>query len=133
MSINVSPDGNLADATFKIIDTKLYAPVVTLSTQDDNKQLTTGFKRTIKWSKYRSEITNENKNENLGYLIDPMFNKVHRLFVLSFKDENENDRLSFEKYYVPNLEIKDYNFVINGKSFFDDPIKNKEESYIKQE
>ena len=71
----------------------------------------------------------------MGYLIDPMFNKVNRLFVLSFKDENENenDRLSFEKYYVPNLEIKDYNVVINGKSFFDIPIKNKKESYMKQE
>ena len=62
-----------------------------------------------------------------------MFNKVNRLFVLSFKDENENDRLSFEKYHVPNLEIKDYNVVINGKIFFDVPIKNKEESYMKQE
>ena len=47
----------LTGATFKITDTKLYVPVVTLSTQDDNKlleQLKTGFKRTIKWSKYRS-------------------------------------------------------------------------------
>ena len=49
--------------TFKITDTKLYVPVVSLSIQDDNKfeqleQLKTGFKRTIKWNKYRSELSN---------------------------------------------------------------------------
>ena len=55
---------NPTDATFKIRDTKVYVPVVTLSTQDDNKlfeQLKTGFKRTIKWNRYRSEMTNQVK------------------------------------------------------------------------
>ena len=49
-------------------------PVVTLSTGDNNKlleQLRTGFERTIKWNKYRSKMTNQNKNNNLNYLIDP--------------------------------------------------------------
>ena len=117
-------------ATFKIIDTKLHVPVVTLSTENDNKlleQLGTGFKRTIKWNKYRSEMTNQTKNNNLNYLIDPTFTKVNRLFVLSF--ENENDRTSFSKYYVPNVQIKDFNVLIDGKSFFDMPIKNEEETY----
>ena len=44
------------NATFKITDTKLYVPVVTLSTKDDNnflEQLEYGFRRTIKWNKYR--------------------------------------------------------------------------------
>ena len=48
-------------ATFKITDTKLYVPIVTLSTKDDNnflEQLKSGFKRTIKLNKYRSEMTN---------------------------------------------------------------------------
>ena len=47
----------LTDATFKITDSKLYVHVVTLSAQDDNKlleKLKTGFKRIIKWNKYRS-------------------------------------------------------------------------------
>ena len=55
---------NLTNATFKITDTKLYVPVVTLSTENDKKlleQLRTGFKRTIKWNKYRSEMTNQTK------------------------------------------------------------------------
>ena len=118
------------NAKFQIKDTKLYVPVVTLSTEDDNnflEQLKSGFKRTIKWNKYRSEMTNQTKNNNLNYLIDPTFTKVNRLFVLSF--ENENDRTSFSKYYVPNVQIKDFNVLIDGKSFFDIPIKNGEETY----
>ena len=74
---------NPANAIFKITDTKLYVPVVTLSTKDDNnflEQLKSGFKRTIKWNKYRSEMTNQTKTNHLNYLIDPKLNKVNRLF-----------------------------------------------------
>ena len=87
----------------------MYVPVVTLPTQDNNKfleQLRTGFKRTIKWNKYRSEMTNQTKNNNVSYLIRPTFTKVNRLFVLSFK--NEEERTSFSEYYTPNVEIKLY-------------------------
>ena len=116
---------NPINATFKITDSKLYVPVVTLSAEDDNKrlgQLKTGFKRTIKWNKYRSEISNQTKNNNLNYLIDPTFTNVNGVFVLSF--ENENDRTSFSKYYVPEVEIKDFNVLIDGKPFVDIPVKN---------
>ena len=101
-------------ATFKIKDTKLYVPVVTLSAETDNKlleQLKTGFKRTIKWNKYRSEMSNQTKNNNLNYLIDPTFTNVNRLFVLTF--ENEDDTTSFSKYYVPKVEIKNFNVLID--------------------
>ena len=74
-------------------------------------------------------MTNQTKTENLNYLIDPTFSKVNRLFVLSFK--NEEDRVYFGKYYTPTVEIKDYNIVIDGKSFFDVPVKNKEGTYEK--
>ena len=117
---------NPTGGTFKITDTKLYVSVVTLSTENDNKlleQLKTGLKRTIKWNKYRSGISNQTKNNNLNYLIDPTFTKVNRLFVLSF--ENKDDRTSFSKYYVPGVEIKDFNVLIDGKSFFD----TKDEAY----
>ena len=116
---------NPTNATLKIADAKLYVPVVTLSTENDKKfleQLRTGIKRTIKWNKYRSEINNQN------YLMtDPTFTKVNRLFVLSF--ENENDRTSFSRYYVLNVQINDFNVLINGKSFFDMPVKNDKETY----
>ena len=104
------------NATFKITDTKLYVPVVTLSAENDTKllkQLKTGFKRTITWNKYRSEMRNQTKNNNLNYLIDSTFTNVNRLFVLSF--ENENDRTSFSKDYVPKVEIKDLEKLIDGK------------------
>ena len=71
-------------ATFKIKDTKVYVPVGTLSAENDNKlleQLKAGFKRTIKWNKYRSEMSSQTKNNNLNYLIDPTFTNVNRLFV----------------------------------------------------
>ena len=68
-------------------------------------------------------MTNNTKTNNLNYLIDPTFNKVNRLFVLSF--ENEEGRTSFSKYYTPKVEVKDFNVLIDGKSFFDVPVKNK--------
>ena len=66
----------------------MYVPAVTLPTEDDNKLLVllkVGFKRTTKWNKYRSEMTDQSKTNNLNYLIDPSFDKVNRLFVLSLK------------------------------------------------
>ena len=118
------------NATFKIRDTKWYVLVVTLSAENNNKlleQLKTGFKRTIEWNKYRSEMSNQTKNNNLNCLIDPTFTNVNRLFVLTF--ENEYDRTSFSKYYLPKVEIKDFNVLIDGKPFFGIPVKNKEEAY----
>ena len=58
----------------------MYVPVVTSSTENDKRlleQLRAGFKRTIKWNKYRSEMTNETKNNNLNYVIDPTFIKFN--------------------------------------------------------
>ena len=75
------------NATFNITDTKLYVPVVTLSAKDDCNvldQLESGFKRTIKWNKYRSEMNNQTKTNHLNHLIDPTFIEVNKLFVLSF-------------------------------------------------
>ena len=74
-------------------------------------------------------MTDQTKTNHLNYLTDPTFTKVNRLYVLSF--ENEDDRTSFSKYYVPKVEIKDFNVLIDGKVFFDVPVKNKEEAYEK--
>ena len=124
-----------ASATFQITDTRLYVPVVTLSTETDKKlleQLRSGFQRTIKWNKYRLQMTILTQNNNLNYLIDPTVTMVNRLFVLSFERNTEGDhRDSFSHCYVPNLKMKDFNVLIDGKSFFDFPIKNEEEAYEK--
>ena len=61
-------------------------------------------------------MTNQTKNNNLNYLIDPTSTKINRSFVLSFK--NEEDTTSFSEYYVPNVEIKDFNVLTDGKRFF---------------
>ena len=80
-------------------------------------------------------MTIQPQNNNLNYLIDPAFTNVNRLFVLSFQrivgeDNTTKDRRgSFSHYYVPSIKIKDLNILIDGKSFFDLPVKNEEEAY----
>ena len=99
----VAPSG----ATFKITDTKLFVSVVTLSKENDTKlleQLKSGFKRTIKWNKYRSKITIHPQNNNLNYLIDPTITNVDRLFVLSFQ------RIAGEK--TTTKDYRDYFFIL---------------------
>ena len=88
---------NIADqgATFSITDAKLYVPVLTLSTQDNAKileQLQSGFKRTIKWTKYQAKASTERVNQYLDYLIDPSFQGVNRLNVLPFENEAQRTR-----------------------------------------
>ena len=125
---------------FQIKDTKLYVPVVTLSKENDIKlleKLKSGFKKTIKWNKYRSQMTiQNNNNNNLNCLIDPTFTNVNRLFVLWFKIIEENNvkkyyRDSFWHYYVTKVGIKDFNVLIDAKSFFSLPVRNEEEAYEK--
>ena len=69
----------------------------------------------------------QTKTNSLSYLIAVTFSKHDKLFVLPF--ENEHDQTSFSKYYTPSVEIKYFNVLIDGKSFFNVPIKNKEERY----
>ena len=104
---------------FKITDTKLYVPVISLSKENDTRileQLKTGFKRTIKWNKYRSQIIVQPEKNNLNYLIDPTFTNFNILFVLSFSRDNASDkRDSFSDYFVPNVKMKDFNILISSK------------------
>ena len=117
-------------AIFTITDTRLYVPVVTLSTQENTKllqQSKSGFKRVINWNKYLSKPDLLAQNPNLNHLVEPSFQGVNGLFVLAF--ENDNLRTSYERYYIPTVEIKDYNIMINGENFFDQPIKNNKITY----
>ena len=116
--------------TFAITDTKLFVPVVTLSTQENTKflqQLKSGFKRVINWNKYLSKPELLAQNPNLNHLIEPSFQGVNRLFVLAFK--NDKYGTIHDRYYLPIVEIKDYNTMINGENFFDQPIKNNKVTY----
>ena len=92
-------------ATFAVKDTKLFVPIVTLSTQDNAKllrQLKSGFKRGIIWNKYQSDRKTYAQNRYLNRLVDPSFQGVNRLFALSF--EAENGRKSHSNYYLPKVE-----------------------------
>ena len=113
----------------------MYVPVVTLSRKNDKKlleQLISGFKTTVKWKKYKSQLTIQPQKNNLKYLIDPTFTKVSRLFVLSFVRTAEGyHRDSLSNYYVPNVRIKDFNVLIDEKSFFNLPVKNEKKSLRK--
>ena len=123
-------------ATFAINNCKLYVLVVTLSKDDEIKLLTnfkSGFKREIKWNKYRSQMSTEATNNNLNILIDPTFTNVNRLFDLAYEIDNNNDnRKSFLQFYLPKIMIKDFNVIIDKfLAFFDLSIKTEEEAYEK--
>ena len=90
-------------------------------------QLKSGFRRTINFNKclIRSELLAQ--NPNINRLIEPIFQWVNRLFVLEFG--NDAQRSSNKRYYIPNVEIKEYNVMIGGRNFLDQPIKDYKTTY----
>ena len=115
-------------ATFQHFIAKSYVPVVTLSINDNInflENIKQGFKRTISWNTYRCEIRTQTKNNNLDYLIDLTIRSINRLFVLSFKNGNDDPtRNSFDKYYMSLVEIKDFNTLIFDHSVNKKRMKN---------
>ena len=112
-------DNDPTGPTLNINDCKLYMPVVTLSKDDEMKLLTnlkSGFKREIKWNKYRSQLSTEAINNNLNILIDPTFTNVNRLSVLAYQDDA--NRQSFSQFYLPRVMVKDVNVIIDKLAFF---------------
>ena len=96
------------EGKFAITETKLYVPVVTFSTKDNEKllqQLKSDFKKTISWNKYESSIKTFAQNRYLNYLTNPSFQGVNKLSVFAL--ENENDKTSHSTYYLPKVELKD--------------------------
>ena len=116
-----------AEKNLAITDTKHYALVVTLSTQDNAnllQELKLGFKITSNWKKQQSKISTEAQNQYFDYLIDPSFHGVFRIFVLLFENNTHESRQT--KYFL--LKV-DCNIIINGKNFFHQPIKNDLTTY----
>ena len=85
------------------------------------------MKRVVNWNKYLSRPELSRQNTNLNYLIEPSFEGVNRLFVLAF--ENDEQRKVHSGYYLPNLNIKNYNVMINRENFFNQPIKDNKVTY----
>ena len=103
------------DTTFAITEAKLYVSVVALSAQY-NAKLISGFKRIINWHKYLSKPKSIAQIPNLNHLVESSFKGVNRLF-LAFEDDPQ--RISNKRYYLPNVGIRDYNVMIDEK-----PVKN---------
>ena len=90
------------------------------------QQLKSGFKRTIIWNKFTSKPELLRQNETLNQLVEPYFQGMSRLFVLSF--ENDAQRTSNQRY-PPSIELKDCNVMINGRNIFDQSVKNDKITY----
>ena len=137
--------------SFMITNTKLYVPVVTLSTKDNNnltKQLNDGFKRTIYWNQYVSKPFPETPHKKAGitrFALDAAFQGVSRLFVIAFEDTRADEaadapalrnlvanrliRDSYRKYFVPRVDITSYDVLIDGRNFYDQPINDSIRKY----
>ena len=137
--------------SFMITNTKLYVPVVTLSTKNNNnltKQLSYGFKRTIYWNQYVSKPFTEqaaNKTGITRFALDAAFQGVNRLFVLTFEDTRADEaadapaprnlvanrviRDSYRNYFVPRIDITSYNVLIDSRNFYGQPINDSIRKY----
>ena len=90
-------------------------------------QFKSGFKRAIDWNKYLSKPESVRRNPNLNHLVEPSFQGVNRLFILTFEIDAQRTRNKI--YYLPNVEIKDYNVMTDGKNFLDQSVKSNKVTY----
>ena len=130
----VLPTGG-GDAVFIINDTKLHAPVVTLS-KEDNKdfidQQNKKFQRSIYWNEYKTKEINEDADANLFKYInlDPSFQGVNGLFVMPYNRANgQPTRNGQRKYCLPRIDLEKYNVIIDERNFYDNPIESDIEKY----
>ena len=128
-------NANNRETTFKITSTKLYVQVVTLSTKDNvnlKKQLNEGVKRSVYWNEYKSKTETEEADANnlTRFSLDASFQGLNRLFVLCYNntdgDANKFERDSHRKYFLPRVNITNYNVLIDGRNF-SDQMKNYDE------
>lgn len=91
-----------------------------------------GFKKYISWNKYWPEVRIQSKNDNLDYLIEQAIRNINRLFLLSIKNGADDPTKNvFDNYYIPLVQIKDFNTFVDNRPFFDQLLKNKQETYEK--
>ena len=132
---------NANKAIFEITDAKLYVPIVTLSIEDNSKfskLLNERFKRPIYWNEYKVtpnkivEIADANEQKYIRVLLDSSCQGVKRLFVLAYNNTAGNNQVSvdsYKKYFLPRVEIENYNIEIDGRNFYDQPINDSIKQY----
>ena len=124
---------------FTIEDTKLHVRIVSLSIKDTpnfTKQLKEGFKRSVYWNSYETKPAKViEQGKNIYDLLNASFQGVKRLFVLAcFIVEGGNDEAGIKnnkKYFLPRGEIENYNELIDGRNFYDQPINDIIKRYDK--
>ena len=140
-------NANDRETAFKITSTKLYVPIVTLSTKDNvnlTKQLSKGFKRTFYWNESKSKIETKQANDQTfaRFPLDVSFQGINRLFVLAFNNTagnvagnpinntaNRVQRDSPRKYFLPTVDITNCNVLIDDRNFYDQPINDQIKKY----
>ena len=131
-------NANDRETKFLITSTKWYVPVVTLSTKDNEnltKQLDEGFKRSVYWNEYKSKIETKNLDANnvTRFPLDASFQGVNRLLVPAFGNTENGDkkveRGSHRKYFLPRVDITNYNVLSDGRNFYDEPINDQIKTY----
>ena len=141
LELNWSKDcvmSTIANTEFKITNTKLYLPIVTLSSKDNVKLanlLEDGFNRTVYWNEHQTkkETRNLDNNNFTRFPLDASFQGFRRLFVLSFDNTNNGaknvERKSHRKYFLPRVNIINYNVLIDGRNFYDQPVNSLVKQY----
>ena len=131
-------NANNRETTFQITSTKLYVPVVTLSTKEIvnlTKQLNEGFKGSVYWNKYQSKLETKTADNNniTSFPLDASFHSVKRSFVLAFDNTNNNgsrvERDSHRNYFLPRVNITGYNVLTDGRNFYDQLINDQIKKY----
>ena len=116
----------------------MYVPVVTLSTKDNvnlTKQLNEGFNRSAYWNEYKSKIESKiaDNNNFTRIPLDASFQGINRLFLLAFNDANNDanrvQRDSHRKYFLPRVNITNYNVLVDSRNFYDQTINDQIKKY----
>ena len=123
----------------------LFFFIFDLPSEVNLKQLNEGFKRSVYWNEYKSKIETKdaNKTNFTRFFLDASFQGVNRLFVLAFNNTTANDaevpasdtrnrvqrNNDCGKYFLPSVQITNYNALIDGRNFYDQPIYDKTRKY----
>ena len=124
----------------------MYVPIVTLLTKDNanlTKQLNEGFKRSVYWNEYKTKIDTKQADDSnpAKFYLDASSQGVTKLYVLAFDDThtvagnvvtdgaNRVKRDSHRIYFLPRVNITNYNVLINAKNFYDQPVSNQIKKY----
>ena len=97
------------------------------------EQQNKGFQRPAYWNEYKTKEKTEDADANATKYInlDPSFQGVNRLFLMAYSraDDNRATRDGRRKCYLPRIDLKKYNVIMDERNFYDNPIENDTEKY----